>query len=119
MLQNFHFNGIDVDNIREAQFLEMQLLKINFLDEPMEKERVTQIVCSILERFNSESLGFVNTESDDFFNDTPIQQFEGLCTIYDISELATLECIRSSLHLLRSKATRAFPNTLILLNSLN
>ena len=80
----------------DRSFLEMQIPpKMKFLGEPDERERVTQIVNAIIERFNSESLGFSAVVSDTFFNDTPIQQFEDLCVLYDLSELAELESVKS------------------------
>ena len=69
-------------------------LKIKFLNEPEERERVTQIVQAIIGRFDSNALGFFTSSNDIFPNDTPIQRLEDLCIMYDIDELSELENVK-------------------------
>lgn len=45
-------------------------LKIKFLGDPDERKRVIQIVQAIVERFNSESLGFLISSVSLLFIDT-------------------------------------------------
>ena len=53
----------------DRSYLEMPIPpKIKFLGEPDERERMTQIVNAIIERFNSESLGFSAVADSPFFN---------------------------------------------------
>ena len=66
-------------------------IRIKFLDEPEEKERVSQKVQAIIERFDSESLMINNISNDLYFNDTPLQQLEDMCIIYDLNELKELK----------------------------
>lgn len=69
-------------------------LKIKFLHESDEKERVTQTVQAIIGRFDSDALGFFTSSNDLFFNDRPIQRFEDLCIMYDLDELSELENVK-------------------------
>lgn len=71
--------------------------KIKFLDDQTEKERVSQIIDEIIERLNSDSLGIFTNKDDDgmFVVDTPIQELNDLCIMYDVNELSTLENIKS------------------------
>lgn len=109
------------ENLDKA-YLEMQIpQKMKFLYNSDEKERVTQIVQRIVERFNSELLGFSNAGSRMFFNDTPIQQFEDLCTMYDIEDLITLENIQSLKSVIEERMVNieSYPNIKFLFAILN
>ena len=99
--------------------IKMQISKIAFLSDKNEQERVSQIVQAIIEGFDSESLGFSTIGSSVFFDDTPIQQFEDLCSIYDTDELATLETVKSLRSFLSQLSEiNSYPNTQSLLKIL-
>ena len=93
-------------------------IRIKFLDAPDERERVKQIVDSIIERFDSESLGF-SASNELFYNVTTIQDFENWCTIYDIDELSKLENVKSMKDFLSQyPGIESYPNVCSLLRVL-
>ena len=99
-------------------YLEMETpSKIKFLDNPDERERVIQIIQAIIERFNSELLGFSISSVSPFVSDTPLQRFEDLCIVYDIAQLATLDIVKSLKgYLSQQSEISSYPNVQCLLN---
>ena len=94
-------------------------IKIKFLDDPDERERVTQIIQAIIGRFNSDALGFLHAPNDLFPNDTPIQDLENWCIIYDINELSELEVVKSLEDFLsKYPGIDSYPNVCALLRTI-
>ena len=99
------------------EYLTMEnYLRIKFLDDPNEKERITQTIQAIIGRFDSDALGFFSASDDLFPNETPIQRFEDICIIYDIEELSKLEdVIKLKDFLTQYKGIESYPNVCSLL----
>ena len=91
-------------------------LKIKFLHDPNKRERAIQTIQAIIERFNSERLGFFSVSKNLFSNESPIQQFENICIIYDIEELSKLDNVRKLKDfLIEYKGVDSYPNVSSLL----
>ena len=94
--------------------------RIKFMDEPDEKERMKQRIQAIIGRFDSDELGFLTDPNDIFPKQTTIEQFEDICTIYDLEELSKLEEVKLLGGVLsKYKNNDSYPNVCSLLNILN
>ena len=94
-------------------------IRIKFLDEPDERERVKQRVDAIIGRFNSDALGF-SSKNDSFPGFTTIQEFEDCCIIYDIDELSKLENVKIMKDFLTQyPGIESYPNVCSLLRVMN
>ena len=122
-------NYIDLNRITYNSKLEhkdvvkqemLEYPKIKFLNDPDEKERMRQTVQEIIESFNSDLLGFVETEKHTFFfKGSPMKELEDLCILYDIDELTQLDEIKKLKDFLQKNVTDAYPNVKLLIDTLN
>ena len=95
-------------------------IRIKFMNEPDEKERMKQRIQAIIERFDSDALGFFSEPNDIFPKQKTIEQFEDICTMYDLEELSKLEEVKLLKGVLsKYKNNDSYPNVCSLLNILN